>query len=355
MKLLFVYQYCSLGGVEIVLRNRLKTLIKEGIAFDILFLSDSGGKKIFSEFLDSLHVTSDYNEIIDLIEKEKYDCIINIDTPQIFEALYNVSYHPRIILEIHTTYENNLAYLHEISKINPLAIITPSNYMVSVIKQKTNKDIPIHVIPNSIDDKFLHNENLDSTLNLKKKLIGWAGRLDYIKNWSDIIYIYKRLNSFDKNCELWILGGAMAPESIRKDFFIKLKSNNILPNVRWFPKIEYRFMPNFYKLISKSGGCFISTSINESFGMTVLESMASKCPVVAPDVGGLPELLDNGSCGILYPSGNIEQAALSINKVTTDIKLRETLISKAYENVLSNYISEKIVNKWINLIKEYVH
>lgn len=352
MKFLFVYQFCTMGGVETVLRNRLKVLAAEDYKFDILFLYDFGGKGIFDDFVDSVYIINDINKIIDLMEKEKYDCIINVDTPQIFSVLNKLTYSPHVILEVHTTYEENLKYLKKIDKTNILAIFTPSNYMVDVIKRKLPNRIPIHVIPNSIGNQFLNSTNMNQTINISKKLIGWVGRFDYVKNWKEFIDLAEHLNSCGESFEFWIVGGAVAPESIKEEFFELAKSKGILLNLRWFPKIDNILMPNFYKLISNSGGCFISTSTNESFGMTVLESMASKCPVVAADVGGLSELLDNGKCGILYHSHDIEQAVLSIKKITSDIELRKTIIDNAYANVLANYTSEKVVSKWINLVKK---
>ncbi|OGM11053.1 hypothetical protein A2Z22_03620 [Candidatus Woesebacteria bacterium RBG_16_34_12] len=353
MKFLFVYQFCTMGGVETVLRNRLKALVAEEFKFDILFLHDFGGKSIFNDFVDSVYIINDTDKIIDLIEKEKYDCIINIDTPQILLAVNKLSYHSLSVLEVHTTYEKNLDYLKKINKTNISAIITPSNYMVNVIKQKIPEDIPIYVIPNSIGNQFLKSIDTNSMINIEKKLIGWVGRFDYIKNLKDFIEIAKYLKSSGENFEFWVVGSAAASESVKEDFFEMAKSRGILSSLRWFPKIDYTQMPNFYKLISNSGGCFISTSINESFGMTVLESMASKCPVVAADVGGLTELLDNGKCGLLYQSHDIEQAVISINKLSTDIELRKTIIDNAYANVLANYTSEKVVSKWINLVKNF--
>lgn len=348
MKILFVYQFCTMGGVETVLRNRLKELTKMDIEFDILFLHDFGGKNIFNDFLSSVYITNDNNKIIDLMERERYDCIVNIDTPQIFEILKMISYRPIVVLEVHTTYKENLEYLNKISDIS--SVIVPSNYMVSLIKNRI-KEIPIRVIPNSIDERFLRDKNI--YVPTIKKIIGWVGRLDYLKNWEEFICISKHLKSIDNNFEYWIVGGIAAPENVKKDFFHKIKSAGILSNIRWFPKIEFSLMPNYYEMVSKSGGCFVSTSTDESFGMTILESMASKCPVVAPDVGGITELLDK-ECGILYPSGNTEQVALLIYKLTNDIQLRETIVDNAYKNVLQNYRPEKVVNDWFGLIKSYM-
>jgi len=349
MKLLFVYQFCSFGGVETVLASRLKSLESRNIKFDVLFLYDLGGKTIFHDFKDSVHITNDNSKIAALLEKEKYDCVINIDTPQIFSVLNKISYRPLVVLEIHTMYKENLEYVAKLDTKIISAIITPSNYMIPLIKQRINVDIPIHVVPNSVGNQFLDGDNLDIEIDIRKKLIGWVGRFDDYKNWRNFIDIAGYLKSVNKNYEFCVIGGITAPDHIKAEFFSRVKSKGILPNLRWFPKIKC--MPNFHKLISKSGGCIISTSIDESFGMVVLESMASKCPVVAPDVGGITELLDNGSCGLLYPSGDIKQAALSVIRLTTDIKLRETIIDDAYAKVLANYTSEKVVSKWINLIK----
>jgi glycosyltransferase involved in cell wall biosynthesis len=53
----------------------------------------------------------------------------------------------------------------------------------------------------------------------------------------------------------------------------------------------------------------ISASIEESFGMNVLESIAVGTPVVAPAVGGIPDIIEDGTCGFLYPPEDLDGAA----------------------------------------------
>ncbi len=47
----------------------------------------------------------------------------------------------------------------------------------------------------------------------------------------------------------------------------------------------------------------------ESFGLAALEAMACKVPSIATRVGGVPELIDDGLTGLLYPVGNVEDMA----------------------------------------------
>src|ERR1019366_1448465 len=47
----------------------------------------------------------------------------------------------------------------------------------------------------------------------------------------------------------------------------------------------------------------------ESFGLAALEAMDCKVPSIATRVGGVPELIDDGVTGLLYPVGNVEDMA----------------------------------------------
>lgn len=57
---------------------------------------------------------------------------------------------------------------------------------------------------------------------------------------------------------------------------------------------------------------FVICSVNEGTPVTVIEALATGCPVVATAVGGLPDLLDGGALGMLVPSGDADALAAAM-------------------------------------------
>jgi glycosyltransferase involved in cell wall biosynthesis len=74
-------------------------------------------------------------------------------------------------------------------------------------------------------------------------------------------------------------------------------------------------------------GCeaVIVPSRQEPFGIVNLEAMASGRPVIASDVGGIPEIVQDGSTGLLVPPGRTGALASAILALANDAELRRSL------------------------------
>jgi N-acetyl-alpha-D-glucosaminyl L-malate synthase BshA len=70
--------------------------------------------------------------------------------------------------------------------------------------------------------------------------------------------------------------------------------------------------------ILKAADVLLLPSETESFGLVALEAMASGVPVVASDVGGLPEVVEHGVSGFLAPVGDIDAMAADCLAVLAD-------------------------------------
>jgi glycosyltransferase involved in cell wall biosynthesis len=78
-----------------------------------------------------------------------------------------------------------------------------------------------------------------------------------------------------------------------------------------------------------SADAFVYASETETMGNTILEAMASGCPVVAPHAGGIPSLLSHGESGFLYRPRDLNDAVGCTRTVLADPGLRARVASSA--------------------------
>ena len=85
--------------------------------------------------------------------------------------------------------------------------------------------------------------------------------------------------------------------------------------------------------VYRNADVFVHPSAFESFGLPVLEAMASGTPVVASNRTAVPEIV--GDAGLIVDPADVEGMADSIHRVITDRSLRDTLVRKGYERAKS--------------------
>ncbi len=77
-------------------------------------------------------------------------------------------------------------------------------------------------------------------------------------------------------------------------------------------------------------------SLYEPFGLVALEAMASGCPCIVADTGGLREIVPaDDRVGLRFNGGDPEHLATMVERLLTDDDLRERLVAEASEHVLS--------------------
>jgi N-acetyl-alpha-D-glucosaminyl L-malate synthase BshA len=88
---------------------------------------------------------------------------------------------------------------------------------------------------------------------------------------------------------------------------------------------------------------FLLPSEQESFGLAALEAMACEVPVVASNVGGLPEVIQHRVTGFLHPVGDVEGMASSSVALLTDSELHKRMTDAAVLTVRERFCAERIV------------
>jgi glycosyltransferase involved in cell wall biosynthesis len=228
-------------------------------------------------------------------------------------------------------------------------IITPSVTTKDLVQRELKggfKGIPVHVIHNSIESEFFELFD-NSAYSFPKKIIGWIGRFDKIKNYTELFEIASAFASSSNDIEFIIVGVPPEKKSALLSSDVSKFKGRV--NFKWLPFIDHRQIHHFYNLLRMSGGCFLSTSKGECFCNVVIESMACRCPVVASNIDVFNEMLEEGSCGVLYKSGNVKNAVKAITKILEDHSYRDKVVTNAYTKVKKNFTIAQISLQWKSL------
>jgi len=91
---------------------------------------------------------------------------------------------------------------------------------------------------------------------------------------------------------------------------------------------------------------FLMPSQLESFGLAALEAMACEVPVIATNVGGVPEVVTHGVDGYLVPVGDVAAAArYAVELLSAPERVRE-MGQKARANARKRYCSNDIIPRY---------
>ena len=105
------------------------------------------------------------------------------------------------------------------------------------------------------------------------------------------------------------------------------------------------FRPDVRTLLP-AADVYVSSSISEGVSITILEAMAAGVPVVATAVGGTPEILVDGACGLLVPSRDPGRLASAIVSLAVDQKWRAELAAAARRRLETAFTIDRMVEDY---------
>jgi N-acetyl-alpha-D-glucosaminyl L-malate synthase BshA len=97
---------------------------------------------------------------------------------------------------------------------------------------------------------------------------------------------------------------------------------------------------------------FLLPSAQESFGLAALEAMACEVPVVASNVGGLPEVIEHDVTGFLHLPEDIDGMAASAVAVLTDTNRHRAIAEAARQRVHELFCEERVVPMYVSLYSD---
>lgn len=120
--------------------------------------------------------------------------------------------------------------------------------------------------------------------------------------------------------------------------------------IEWLPPLRHEQVPAFLSRCHLT----VIPSEQESFGVAALESSAMETPVVASNVGGLPEVVHDDVTGRLVPVRSAESLAHGIIRLLADEPLRRQLGSVGRAFVEEHFDNERCLDRWVALYEDAV-
>jgi phosphatidylinositol alpha-mannosyltransferase len=179
------------------------------------------------------------------------------------------------------------------------------------------------VIPNGVDVERFHpgvapfaEERERDRVNLL-----FVGRLDPRKGLHYLIEAMPEITArTNGRVRLLVIG-----DSYLRPRFEASVPSSVRDRVRFLGHVPLGDLPRWYR----TGDIFISpASGNESFGIVLLEAMASGCPVVASDIPGYRSVVVPDENGIAVPPGNVAALAAAISSLALDPERRQLLAQR---------------------------
>jgi spore coat protein SA len=90
----------------------------------------------------------------------------------------------------------------------------------------------------------------------------------------------------------------------------------------------------------------------ESFGYTAVEAMACSCPVVVTDVGGLPEVVDNGGSGYVIARHDVGALAERIVTLLQNQGLRQRMGVAGVQRYKQRFTASRMAEEYFSLLEK---
>jgi glycosyltransferase involved in cell wall biosynthesis len=99
---------------------------------------------------------------------------------------------------------------------------------------------------------------------------------------------------------------------------------------------------------------FVLPSLSEALSNSLLEAMGCGCCPIASEVGGNPELVQDGVNGLLFPAGNAEALAVRLRMVLEDVQLRRKLAAASGERARQAFAREMAARRMAEIYEEFL-
>ncbi|MGB8356964.1 MAG: glycosyltransferase family 4 protein [Chthoniobacteraceae bacterium] len=228
------------------------------------------------------------------------------------------------------------AHLESFTIPRAQGVVCITNYTREAVQDLARKT---WVVPNAVDRTFFEVEREDTA----ETTLLCVGHVCYRKNQIGLMQSLDTLAT-GRKFKLIFVGATSGEDPYSAEFLVAVKSR---------PWCEYRGQADrdeLKRLLARAT-MLILASLEDNCPMVVLEAMAAGVPVVAPDVGGVPDLIQDGENGLLCDPLQPATIADAVSRLL-DAALATRLSRVAKSTTWEKYHPGKIAQRHLEIYRE---
>jgi glycosyltransferase involved in cell wall biosynthesis len=223
-----------------------------------------------------------------------------------------------------------------------LQVVAPSRWLVERLGTQELGRFRRHHIPNGVDSehfKFVPGARAEFGLPERQPIVlflAWNPTydLEHRKGLPTVAAAFERhVFPAAPDTILAVAGEAYAPNH---------------PNVRPLGRISRERLPRLYSTVNM----YVTATVADNLPYTILEAMACGLPVVATNVGGIPELVTDGESGLLVPPADPDVLGAAILHLLRDPDLASRMGKEGRGRVEREFTMAKFVSAYERLFEE---
>ncbi|MEM2768730.1 MAG: glycosyltransferase family 4 protein [Candidatus Pacearchaeota archaeon] len=226
-------------------------------------------------------------------------------------------------------YLRNFLYRKALEKVD--AIITLNEFVKNKLKLLIkNKDIFVQLLFAPLTPNILKIK--------RENFILFVGRIEHYKG---LEYLIKAMSIVNKHFDVPLVVAGDGKERQKMENL----ANEINVNIKFLGKVTHNKILELYQK-----ACIVCVpSLMDNSPLVVYEAMSYGAPIIASNVGGIRDLINNNTDGLLVKPKNSKEIAEKIMLLLRNKKLREKIGNNAQKKAKKEFNKEKHVNKILEI------
>jgi glycosyltransferase involved in cell wall biosynthesis len=215
---------------------------------------------------------------------------------------------------------------------------------------------PEDYISGSISDLVWKKKNLRAQVFVQKLnrikskgsiVIGTSAILRPEKGFDVLLDAFGKLHEKYPQTHLLVIGDFANPNRRRKALE-DIKKRKLKRAISFTGRVAYTEVLSWMRLLD----IFVLPSLHEASPMALLEAMYCRLPVVASETGGIVEMIEHETDGLLVPTGDADALTHSLARLIEDEELAQSMGERAHLKVLKQFSPSLELTQWMGVYED---